>query len=355
MQVQWLSLLRNRQVGLVDGRIFDYLVNSDRIQLIRETHASSRVRMNSAAKFAFHGLLVGSLAFAQAPTQKAPKTTSALVSPESHGSIEPLQPVATDPDADTENIADPASVLPDLPPVPQANATLIGGTIERLDRVRDQVTVRVFGGGRTNILFDPRTHIYREGHGIEASISDLHEGQRVYLDTILDGSTVFARSIRFKTDHAVGETQGILLKYRADRGELTIRDAISPSPVQVRMNSSTRLTQSDREVPASVLTPGSLIAVRFSSERDSRDVAREISILALPGTRYTFSGQVMHLDLRTGLLVLSSTIDRKTYEIYLDPLTLNDALQTGALVTLGTTLQDSRYVAHSLTINSPAH
>jgi len=319
--------------------------------------------MNSAAKFVFSGLLVSSFAFAQDPSQpSAPKTTSALVSsenpasPENHASIEPVRPVATDTDTDGEIVADPVGLLPDLPPVPQANATLIGGTIERLDRVRDQVTVRVFGGGRMNILFDPRTRIYREGHGVEARISDLHEGQRIYLDTILDGDTVFARSIRFKTEHAVGETQGIVLKYRADRGELILRDAISPSPVRVRMNSSTRLTKTDLAVSSSVLTPGSLIAVRFSSDADSGDVAREISVLALPGTPYTFSGRVMHLDLRAGLLVLASSTHRKTYEIYLDPsLTLNDDLQPGALVTVTTTLQDSRYVARSVSINSPAH
>ena len=57
-------------------------------------------------------------------------------------------------------MADPASLLPDLPPVPRAKATLIGGTVERLDRVRERVTVRVFGGGRMSVLYDPRTRVY---------------------------------------------------------------------------------------------------------------------------------------------------------------------------------------------------
>lgn len=203
-----------------------------------------------------------------------------------------------------------------------------------------------------NVLFDPRTRIYLRG--TQATIGDLHEGERVYVDTILEGSTVFARNIRVKTQQAVGESQGIVLTYQAERGELTIRDAISPEPLRVRISSSTRLTQGDRTVPDSALTPGSLIAIRFDSERDGHHVAREISVLALPGARYTFAGQVVHIDLCSGLLVLYSSSERKTYEIHLDPsLAPDDNLRTGAVVTAVTTLQDSRYVVRSLTINSP--
>ena len=308
--------------------------------------------MNSVAKFAFNSLIVASFAYAQTPSEPAAsKATSAVVSSRNEGNIKPDPTASADAPIDADIVADPASLLPDPPPVPRANATLIGGTVERLDRVRDRLTVRVFGGGRMNILFDPRTRVYRSGK--QANIADLREGERVYADTILDGNEVFARSIRLKTEQGVGESQGVVLKYRADRGELTIRDGISPEPVRVRVNSSTRLTQGDRTVADSVLTPGSLIAIRFSSEGDGHDLAREISILALPGVRYTFAGEVVYLDLRAGLLVLYSSTDHKTYEIHLDPsLAPDDNLHTGALVTAVTTLEDSRYVAGSLTIDS---
>jgi hypothetical protein len=312
--------------------------------------------MSSVEKFVFIGLMIGSFAYAQAPAgPAASKATSTVVSPATESNIKPEPASIADASKDkeeTEIVADPASLLPDLPPVPRANATLIGGTVERLDRVRDQLTVRVFGGGRMNVLFDPRTRIYRQG--TQATIGDLHEGERVYVDTILDGSAVFARSIRVKTQQAVRESQGIVLRYQAERGELTIRDAISPEPLRVRTNSSTRLTQGNRTLPATALTPGSLIAIRFGAEPDGHDVAREISVLALPGTRYTFAGQVIDIDLRSGLLVLYSSTDRKTYEIHLDPsLAPDDNLRTGVLVTAVTTLEDSRYVVRSLTINSP--
>ncbi len=308
--------------------------------------------MNSVAKFAFNSLIVASFAYAQIPSELAPsKATSAVVSSRNEGNIKLDRSASADAPIDADIVADPASLLPDLPPLPRANATLIGGTVERLDRVRDRLTIRVFGGGRMNILFDPRTRVYRSGK--QASIDDLHEGERVYADTILDGNKVFARSIRLKTGMGVGESQGVVLKYGADRGELTIRDGISPEPVRVRVNSSTRLTQGDRTVADSVLTPGSLIAIRFSSEGDGHDLAREIAILALPGVRYTFAGEVVHLDLRAGLLVLFSSTDHKTYEIHLNPsLAPDDNLHAGAVVTVITTLEDSRYVARSMTIDS---
>lgn len=104
---------------------------------------------------------------------------------------------------------------------------------------------------------------------------------------------------------------------------------------------------------SSVLVPGTLVAVTFDSQGNGHDVAREISILALPGTRYIFSGEVVHLDLRRGLLVLNSSTDHKTYEVYLDPSsTPDDNLQPGSLVTAVTNFENSRYVVRNLTINS---
>src|ERR1700756_5710279 len=68
-----------------------------------------------------------------------------------------IQPV----DESVDVTLDPASLLPALPELPRSKPSLIGGTIDKLDRVRDQITVRVFGGGKMKIAFDPRTHIYQ--------------------------------------------------------------------------------------------------------------------------------------------------------------------------------------------------
>jgi hypothetical protein len=111
--------------------------------------------------------------------------------------------------------------------------------------------------------------------------------------------------------------------------------------------------QGDRAVPISALVPGTLISIRFSSEGGARNTATEISILAQPGTRYTFSGQVVHIDLRTGLLVLNSSTDHKTYEVYL-PTSMNPAenLQPGVTVKVLTDFDGERYIVRNVTVNS---
>jgi hypothetical protein len=75
--------------------------------------------------------------------------------------------------------------------------------------------------------------------------------------------------------------------------------------------------------------------------------------LAQPGTQYTFSGQVTHIDLRTGLLVINSSIDRKTYEVYLLPsINPDENLQPGATVKVVTDFDGERYVVRSISLNS---
>jgi hypothetical protein len=200
------------------------------------------------------------------------------------------------------------------------------------------------------VVFDPRTRIYRDG--APASAADLHPGDRVYVDTILDGSTIFARNIRLKSTAPTGESQGVVVSYR--RGELTMRDQLSPHSVTVRLSPSTQVVQGDKTSSANELVPGTLIAVKFGAQQDGRYMAKEVSVLAVPGSSFTFAGEVINLDLRTGLLVLNSSTDRKTYEIYLDQAagTVNDNLRQGAQVSVIARFDGDRYVARNVTVSS---
>jgi len=307
----------------------------------------------SLASLAVAGMLQGGV-YAQVASNPP---SGAIVAPTTEETdeivIRPKKPAPKNEDVEDADITlDPMTLLPDLPPVPKANATLVGGIVERLDRIRDRVTVRVFGGGQETFLYDPRTQVYRAGKPV--TIADLKEGERIYLDTILDGSTVFARTIRLSGARATGQSQGIVLTYRPDKGELTLRDVLSPEAVHARVNSATQFTQGDRQVAASALVPGSLVSVSFNAEGGGKNTASEIAILAVPGTRYTFAGQVVHIDLRTGLLVLESSTDRKTYELYLDPsMAPDDNLHPGSVVTVQANFEGSRYEAHSLVVTSP--
>jgi hypothetical protein len=255
------------------------------------------------------------------------------------------------PAVDEDTVVDPASLLPDLPTLPHAKASLIGGTIQKVDRVQDELIVHVFGGGKMKIFYDPRTQIL---HGSSlASAPDLRPGDRVYLDTILDGSAVFARTIRLATTAAAGKSQGVVVSYRPDKSELVVRDPLSPSLIKLRLDSRTEIVQDGHAASASELVPGTLVDVDFAPQKDARD-AEHVSILAVPGNNFTFSGQVTSLDLHIGLLVLTSASDHKTYEIYLDPSTvsIDDRLRPGADVTTVASFDGTRYTATRLTVNS---
>ena len=299
------------------------------------------LRMSSAVVFTT--LILMGLAAAQVtPVQSMVSSPAASI------------PSSNEPEAAVEapDIAmDPASLLPDLPSLPKAKATLVGGTIAKLDRVRDQLTVQVFGGGKMKVAFDTRTNIFHDG--TEAAASDLHPGDRVYVDTILDGSTVFARSIRLKTSASPGESQGIVVSYRSDKNELLVRDAISPHPLKVHLTPTTRLMHSDKAGSTGELVPGTLIAVKFET-KDGSDEAQEISVLAVPGSNFTFAGRVTVVDLRLGLLVIKSATDDKTYEISFDPAVIgvDDRLRPSADVSVLTRFDGSQYVARSLTVIS---
>lgn len=266
--------------------------------------------------------------------------------------IKPGEALLETPDSTLASI----TPLPELPSVSSHNkVSLIGGTVEKMDRVRDEFTVRVYGGGKVNIYFDPRTHIYRNGS--EASLADLRAGDRVSIDTMLDGGNIFARTIRLKGATNVGESQGVVVSYSADSGELMVRDRLSPQPLRLRVTSQTRLVNRGQASSASELVRGTLVAVKFDPQKDGHDVAKEVSVLAIPGTKFTFVGEVTGLDLSSGTLMLTSANDGKTYEIYLGSSanSVKDKLRQAANVTVITQFDGDRYVAQNVTVNQDSH
>jgi predicted RNA-binding protein len=307
-------------------------------------------------RFFWGAAALGCLLSAMPAVSQAPKeaSSSAIISPKSESkadsSIEPRKPSITE-DSDDSIVVDPSTLLPDLPPLPEQKATLVGGTVDRIDLVRDKVTVRLFGGGKASFLFDTRTQVLRAGKPV--AVADLHEGERIYLDTILDGSDEFARTIRLSAARATGTSQGVVVRFRRDRSAVILRDALSPNSVEVRLSPSTRVSEAGRSVPIYALVPGSLISLSFSSVPDAGNTATEITILAQPGAPYTFSGQVVHIDLRTGLLVLNSATDRKTYEVYLaSGMNADENLRPGANVTVIAAFDGERYVVRNIRFTS---
>jgi hypothetical protein len=145
---------------------------------------------------------------AQSQTGSSAFSTNARVA--SAPEVQPAFP------AETSTPGGAMKAMPDLLPQPKGKATLIGGTVLKIDRVRDQMTLNLFGGGKMRILFDARTHVYRDG--VVSSLGNLQNGARVYVDTVLAGVDVFAENIRVRTQDATGQSSGQVVSYDAGTG-----------------------------------------------------------------------------------------------------------------------------------------
>jgi Domain of unknown function (DUF5666) len=242
--------------------------------------------------------------------------------------------------------------LLDVPPMPKGDVTLVGGTVKHIDRLRDRLLVQAFGGTAMRVAFDERTHIYRDG--VETTQLGIRPGDRVYVDTMLDGSRVFARNIRVETGARVADTSGQVLSINARHGTITLRDQVLAQPVTVLVDQKTSVLRDKQPVSFSDLSPGALVTVRFSPERAHGGVAREIQILAAPGMRFTFAGKVTFIDLRSGILSLENLTDGKTYDLNfsLRQVDKRDVLRIGCDVTVLATFERTGYQADSVIVNT---
>ena len=239
-----------------------------------------------------------------------------------------------------------------IPPLPGGKVTLLGGTIQKVDHIRDRLILQVFGGGRTAVLFDERTRVFVDGKG--ATLDDLKSGARTYVDTTLDGTQIFARNIRIVAQGATGQSSGQIVDFRPGSGELIVRDTISPEPVKMRLAGNAVIQQGDRTVQAADLRPGTLVTLTFAPGNGEAPIVRQVSILALPGAAFIFSGRIEHLDIRRGLLVVLDPRDNKSYEVHFDPTArhLTRDLRQGADVTVQATFDGRRYQSREIAVNS---
>jgi hypothetical protein len=239
-----------------------------------------------------------------------------------------------------------------VPPLPRGKVSLVGGRVQKIDRVRNRVAVKTFGDGKTmKFAFDERTHIYRDG--VETTERGIQKGDRVYVDTMLDGPKLFARNIRVVTNLTPADARGQIMSYDARNGWMTVRDDLSAAPVSFRVTKETQVKSGNLNSPLD-LVPGSLVAVQFSPERARRGIAREVTVLAIPGSTFTFAGKVRHLDLRTGMLALENQSDNKTYEIRFQPGLMGDDVTVGSDVTITAMFNGKAYEAKDVAVHTAA-
>ena len=268
---------------------------------------------------------------------------------------EPLQPKTEILDSSATSsgamVTDGHDPILDPPPLPTSTTTLVGGTVTGVDHVRNRMTVSVFGGGKWKIGFDERTHIFR--NGAETTQLAIKKGERVYVDTMLDKKNheIFARNVRVGVAALPADADGQIVEVDSKHQTVTLRDQIDSVPVHFGVDPGTKITHGSSPASLGDLKPGSLVHVKFSPESPNRGLAREIAIVAAPGSQFTFVGKITHLDLHRGVLALQNVLDDKNYEIHFDPGKVGevrDQLAVGAAVRIVATFEGTRYTAASI-------
>lgn len=325
--------------------------------------------MRFRALTAFAVLLVpASIAVAQPASQAKPARTGPTPG------VEAPAPRAVDNDGVTvqkpESDAMPATVIFDKPatgvrmpstagdplfeppPLPKGDVSLIGGVVRGIDRVRNRIDIQPFSGKSMTVHFDDRTHIYRDG--VETTQLGIRKGDRVYVDTMLDKSFVLARNVRVMTEFQPGDARGQLVQIDDRRQVMVLQDGLSKQPVAFRVDSRTVVKKGGNAGLISDLAPGALVSVRFAADKGNRNVAREVTVYAMPGAVYTFAGDITHLDVATGTLAIHNFSDDKSYEIAFDRSMTAHDLQLGAQATIQAQFTGRNYKASQIQVTQAA-
>lgn len=238
----------------------------------------------------------------------------------------------------------------DPPPYPKGTTSLVGGIIRHVDHVRNRITIGVFSGDNWTLRFDERTHIFR--NGVETTQLALQKGERVYVDTMLDtdNHSILARNIRLGVAALPADADGQVETVDPIRGELTLHDRINSVAVHFGVNDNTRISHGFQPATLKDIKPGSLVHVKFAAESSYRGLAREINIIAVPGTTFTFQGRLTYLDMHRGLIGIANESDGKTYDLRFSPSRLPGAanLSVGMEAVIIATFEGPEYTARSV-------
>lgn len=236
--------------------------------------------------------------------------------------------------------------LLDLPPLPHNEVTLIGGTVVRLDEIMNRMVVQPFGGKqKMNVAFDTRTHFYQDGKAITER--EIKQGQRIYLDTMLNGNKVFAKTIWIQTAVESGVGQGQIIDFDDEKQVLTVRDELSSQPLKMRLSSGTVIRKGEQTASRSDLVQGALVALTFGPQRE----VQQVTVLATPGTAFTFSGRVTYVDMSRKMIAIDNRSDRKKYDVSVNaiPQSVLRQVREGSEISLSAVFDGNQYDARSLT------
>ena len=244
-----------------------------------------------------------------------------------------------------------------IPVVPQGKSTMMGGEIQKLDPVRDQFQLKAFGQRPMAILFDERTQVFLDGKKVR--LRELRSDSIASIQTVLDGTSVFAISIHLQSRAPEGEFQGQVLNYNPDTRELTVSGVSSRDPFRLIVPMGIPISRSGQgdfqlaHSESSELAKGALITLTFAPDEKGRGIVKQIEILAMPGSAFVFGGSLSALDMHLGMMTLVDPRDEKSYQIAFDPskFPATRTLHEGDSVRVTATYDGSQYVANSISSN----
>jgi hypothetical protein len=247
--------------------------------------------------------------------------------------------------------------LLDLPELPKNRVTLVGGTVRSLDEVMNRMVIQPFGGKKTmQVRFDSRTRFFRDGQPI--TLRDIQRAQRVYADTMLNGDRIFAKTIWIQTAVENGVSHGQITNLDVAHGTFTLRDELSEQPVKFHLAPNMVVkrgeqagTVADRTVTnltVNDLKEGTLVSLRFSPERQ----VSEVTLLAAPGSAFSFAGRITYLDMSRKLIAIANDSDGKSYDVYMDAIaeSIQRQLREGATVSVSAVFDGNRYSARQIEV-----
>jgi hypothetical protein len=235
--------------------------------------------------------------------------------------------------------------LLDLPELPNNKVTLIGGTVKSLDEVMNRMVVVPFGSKQNlPVSFDTRTDFFEDGKPI--SYRTIREGQRVYVDTMLNGTSVFAKKIWIQSAADSGIGRGQVVAYNPEHQTLTIRDELSDQPIKMQLSRATVLKKGQEPAVPADLVPGTLVAISFGPQRE----LREVNLLARPGSTFVFQGRISYLDMSRRLIAIDNRSDAKKYDISVGAIASSvlRQLREGSEVSVSAVFDGRRYNARTL-------
>jgi hypothetical protein len=263
---------------------------------------------------------------------------------------------ASEPKQPTTEMIPEGKDLPSADPVlerkelPRESMSLIGGRVVKVDRIRNRVDIQPFGGGKKfDVRFDGRSHIYRDGR--ETTMMAINKGDRIYADTMLVSGHVFARNLRVETKSGPAESRGQVTSYNAGSGRVEMRDTLTGQTVAFFVTQQTAMNKRGDPTSPSDLKPGTLLDVMFAPGVHG-GMANQVSIMAVPGEAFVFSGRVTNLDLSRGILNVNNENDRKEYEVHFNPAALDDrdALRVGREIEARAKFDGETYRANQVTV-----